>query len=182
MRMTKNVSSRLLLQFYIMRRLSHSLREFRFQDNYDCRGPLKPCSRDKHFEYCKDNEIVRMEMPEERSLVKFHDGQYQFKIPFVMYSDFKENLELIQATCPNPEKSYTKKINKHNLPSGFCVYSNASINLTGYHPPSPRLTAGPLIFSVKIPAPGTAFQCKTPAPGRKNETKSPTPHCKKSKS
>ena len=51
----------------------------------------------------------------------------------------------------------------------------AAINLTGYHPPLPRLTAGPLIFSVKIPTPGAAFQCKTPAPGSKNETKVPTP-------
>ena len=40
---------------------------------------------------------------------------------------------------------------------------HAGINFTGYHPPG--LTPGPLIFSVKIPAPGTAFQCKTPAPG-----------------
>ena len=45
----------------------------------------------------------------------------------------------------------------------------AGINLTGYHPP------GPLIFSVKIPVPGTAFQCKTPAPGSENEAKIPTP-------
>ena len=52
--------------------------------------------------------------------------------------------------------------------------NNAGINLTGYHPP-PGLTVGPLIFSVKIPTPGTAFQCKTPAPGSKNETKIPTP-------
>ena len=35
-------------------------------------------SRDKRFEYCKDNETVRIEMPKEDSFVKFHDGQYQF--------------------------------------------------------------------------------------------------------
>ena len=32
-------------------------------------------SRDKHFEYCKDNEAVRIEMPKEGSFVEFHDGQ-----------------------------------------------------------------------------------------------------------
>ena len=79
-------------------------------------------SRDKHFKYCKDNETVRIEMPEEGSLMKFHNGQYQFKTPFVMYADFKANFEPIQATNPNPEESYTKEINKH-IPSGFCVYS-----------------------------------------------------------
>ena len=49
--------------------------------------------------------------------------------------------------------------------------SYAGINFTGYHPPG--LTPGPLIFSVKIPAPGTAFSAKLRPPGRKNETKSP---------
>ena len=52
-------------------------------------------SRDKHFEYCKDNETVRIEMPEKGSFVKFHDGQYQLKTPFVMYPDFEANLEPI---------------------------------------------------------------------------------------
>ena len=41
--------------------------------------------------------------------------------------------------------------------------------------PPPGLTPGPLNFSVKIPAPGTAFQCKTPAPGSKKRNKIPTP-------
>ena len=41
--------------------------------------------------------------------------------------------------------------------------ANAGINLTGYHPPG--RTPGPLTFSVKIPALGTAFQYKTPALG-----------------
>ena len=50
---------------------------------------------------------------------------------------------------------------------------NAGINLTGYHPPG--LTPGPLIFSVKIPAPGTAFQYKTLAPGSKKRNKNPPP-------
>ena len=31
-------------------------------------------SRDKHSIYCKDNEAVRIEMPEEGSFIEFHDG------------------------------------------------------------------------------------------------------------
>ena len=57
---------------------------------------------------------------------------------------------------------------------GNRVMYYASINLTSYHPP-PGLTARPLIFSVKIGAPGTAFQCKTRSPGRKKRNKIPTP-------
>ena len=82
-------------------------------------------SRDKHFEYCKDNEIVRIEMPKEGSLLKFKSGQYQFKVPFIMYADFESILEPIEATPgqgpspnPNPESSYTNVISQH-IPSGF---------------------------------------------------------------
>ena len=80
-------------------------------------------SRDKHYEYCKDNESVRIKMPKEGSFVEFHDGQNQLKVPFVMYADFeailkptKENVRL------NPEASCTKEINKR-IPSGFCMNS-----------------------------------------------------------
>ena len=53
------------------------------------------------------------------------------------------------------------------------VFSNAGINLTGYH--LPGLTPGPLNFFVKILSPRTAFQCKTPAPGSKKRNKIFTP-------
>ena len=43
-------------------------------------------SRDNHFEYCKNNKAVRIEMPKIGSFVKFHDGQNRFKVPFVRYA------------------------------------------------------------------------------------------------
>ena len=52
-------------------------------------------------------------------------------------------------------------------------FTYASINLTGYHPPG--LTAGPLIFSAKIPTRGTVFQCKTPANGSEKTKQNPHP-------
>ena len=59
-------------------------------------------SRDKHFEYCEDNETVRIEMPKEDSFVKFHDGQYRFNVPFAMYTyaDLKQILS--QSKNPHP--------------------------------------------------------------------------------
>ena len=51
------------------------------------------------------------------------------------------------------------------------VTTYAGITLTGYTPPG--LTLRPLIFSVKIPAPGTTFQCKNPVPWSKKRNKSP---------
>ena len=46
-------------------------------------------SKDKHYTYCKDNESVKIEMPELGSFVKFHDGQNQLKVPFMMYVEFR---------------------------------------------------------------------------------------------
>ena len=61
-------------------------------------------------------------MPKEGSLVKFHDGHYQFKVPFIMYTDFEVILEPTEEPCPSSESSYTKVINQH-ISSGFCVNS-----------------------------------------------------------
>ena len=85
-------------------------------------GFFTEISRDKHFEYCMDNETVRICMPKQGSLEKFHNGQYQFKVPFIMYADFEAILEPIEGSTPNPEMPYTEEINKH-VPSGFCMNS-----------------------------------------------------------
>ena len=80
-------------------------------------GFLTEISRDRHFKYCIDSETVRICMPKKGSLLKFHNGQYKFKVPYIMYTDF----EATQAPLtPNPEVPYTERINKH-IPSGFCV-------------------------------------------------------------
>ena len=79
-------------------------------------------SRDKHYEYCKDNEAVRIEMPKEGSFMEFHNGQSQFKVPFVMCEEFEAILKPTKETNFNPDAPYTKEINQHIL-SAFCVYS-----------------------------------------------------------
>ena len=48
--------------------------------------------RDKHFEYCIDNEAVKVEMPRQGSKIRFNDGSKQMKVPFVMYADFESIL------------------------------------------------------------------------------------------
>ena len=79
-------------------------------------------SRDKHYNYCKDNEAVKVEMPKPGSLIKFPNEQNQFKVPFKMYTDFEAILRPVHGPSPSPNKPYTKKVNRH-IPSGFCVYS-----------------------------------------------------------
>ena len=52
-------------------------------------------SRNEHIGYCKDNESVRIEMPHKAPIVEYSDGQFQFKVPFIMYADFESILKLI---------------------------------------------------------------------------------------
>ena len=83
-------------------------------------GFTQESSRDQHQVYCEDNESVRVEMPKRGSTTE--DGQNQFKVPFIMYTDFESILELIESPNPNPNRSYTNEVNQHT-PSGWCVYS-----------------------------------------------------------
>ena len=79
-------------------------------------------SQDQHFEFCSDNDAVKVEMLESGSVLKFHDGQYQFKVPFIMYADFESILQPISGCSDNPNNPSNRKIDKH-VPSGFCIYS-----------------------------------------------------------
>ena len=80
-------------------------------------------SRDEHSVYCQNNEAVRIEMPKRNPTVRYSDGQYQFKVPFIMYADFESIPEPIQGACNNPNVSSTRGVNIHT-PSGWCVYSH----------------------------------------------------------
>ena len=82
-------------------------------------------SRDEHLIYCRNNEAVRIEMPNKNPIVKYSYGQYQFKVPFMMYADFESILEPIQGASNNPNISSTRGVNIHT-PSGWCVYSKFS--------------------------------------------------------
>ena len=85
-------------------------------------GFKEEASREEHIGYCKNNESVRTEMPHKGSIVEHSDGQFQFKVPFIMYVDFKPILEPIQGPVNDPTISSTRGVNNH-VPSGWCVRS-----------------------------------------------------------
>ena len=108
---------------------------------YSCmnclQGFQQEISRDKHRNYCLDNESVKVEMPHKKPIVEFCDGQYQFKVPFAMYADFESLLEPIEEPGKNPSGPWTTVTNNH-IPSGWCVYSKFAYGkvenpLTLYH-------------------------------------------------
>ena len=70
-----------------------------------------------------------MSWKEEDEWVQYHDGQYQFKVPFAIYADFESILKpmddkdrMNQLKAKQTGGSYTERINRH-VPSGWCVYS-----------------------------------------------------------
>ena len=65
-------------------------------------GFQQEISRDEHMRYCLDNETVKVEMPHKKPIVEFCNGQYQFKVPFIMYADFESLLEPIQEPSKDP--------------------------------------------------------------------------------
>ena len=81
-------------------------------------------ARDKDYEYCSSNGHVKVNMPtEEEKWLKFHDGQYQFMLPFILYADFesiakpfderyKEKMNRIKAGRKGRAPD-TEKISKH---------------------------------------------------------------------
>ena len=63
-------------------------------------------ARDKHYEYCSSNGLVKVTMPTEKEKwLKFHDGQYQFKVPFMLYADFESILKPV-------DERYRDKMNR----------------------------------------------------------------------
>ena len=92
-------------------------------------GFRRESARDKHYQYCSNNGHVKVKMPaENEKWLKFHDGQYQFKVPLMLYADFESIIKLVDEqyrdkmntmkTDRKGKASYTEKINKH-VPSGW---------------------------------------------------------------
>ena len=52
-------------------------------------GFKEESSRDEHIGYCIDNKSVKVEMPYGNLIVQYSDGQFQFKVPSIMYADFE---------------------------------------------------------------------------------------------
>ena len=85
-------------------------------------GFHKKFPRDEHMKCCLNNESVKVEMSHKRPIAEFCDGQYQFKVPFIMYADFESLLEPIQGSSKGPSGPWTTPINNH-IPFGWCVWN-----------------------------------------------------------
>ena len=95
------------------------------EKSYFCDRCLNPfwCeeSLNKHLEYCSNHEAVKIEIPDEGTILKFKNYHRSEWVPFMIYVDTESLTKQIQSCEPDPEKSYTKKYQKHELIS-FSYY------------------------------------------------------------
>jgi len=60
-------------------------------------------------------------MPERGSIIHFEHHNHSQKVPTVAYADYESFTTSIDPCQPSPDKSFTKKYQKHE-PFGFCFY------------------------------------------------------------
>ena len=88
----------------------------------NCFNSVKsPDSLDKHKEYCYNNECVKISMPPPNTFLRFKNFRYSEKAPFAIYADFESLIKPMDNCDPDPNRSYTKKYQKHE-PISFCYY------------------------------------------------------------
>ena len=84
-------------------------------------GFKSPDSLDKHKEYCYNNECVKISMPPQNTFLRFKNFRYSEKAPFAIYADFESLIKPMDNCNPDPNRSYTKKYQKHE-PISFSYY------------------------------------------------------------
>ena len=84
-------------------------------------------SLEKHKKYCYENESVKTTMPPPGTYLRFKNFLHSEKAPFAIYADFESLIKPMDNCNPDPNKSYTKKYQKHE-PISFSYYINSSID------------------------------------------------------
>ena len=89
---------------------------------YRCLNPFwSHKSLEKHWEYCRNHEAVKINMPKEGTILRFKHHERSEKLPFIIYADTEALIKEMQNCDPNPQNSYTKKYQKHE-PISFSYY------------------------------------------------------------
>ena len=78
-------------------------------------------SLNKYKEYCYENKSVKITMPPQNTYLRFKNFHHSEKAPFAVYADFESLIKPLDNCDPDPNKSYTKKYQKHE-PISFSYY------------------------------------------------------------
>ena len=89
-----------------------------------------PEKLENHKKYCEEEESVKITMPPPNTFIEFKNFVHSEKAPFAIYADFESVLKPLDNCNPDPNRSYTKKYNKHEAVS--FVYYIKSFNESVY--------------------------------------------------
>ena len=78
-------------------------------------------SLNKHKEHCYENKSVKITMPPQNTYLRFKNFHHSEKAPIAVYADFESLIKPLDNCDPDPNKSYTKKYQKHE-PISFSYY------------------------------------------------------------
>ena len=78
-------------------------------------------SLNKHKEHCYENKSIKINMPPQNTYLRFKNFHHSEKAPFAVYADFESLIKPMDNCDPDPNKSYTKKYQKHE-PISFSYY------------------------------------------------------------
>ena len=78
-------------------------------------------SLEKHWEYCRNHEAVKINMPEKGTMLRFKHHERSDRVPFIIYADTEALIKEMHNCDPNPQSSYTKKYQEHE-PISFSYY------------------------------------------------------------
>ena len=95
----------------------------------------EPEKLEHHKEYCSEEDSVKINMPPPETYLKFKNFLHSERAPFAVYADFESIVKPIDSCEPDPNRSYTKKYQKHE-PVSF-VYYIKSFN-EGVYPSTKR--------------------------------------------
>ena len=84
-------------------------------------GYDEPEKLEQHKEYCNESESIKINMPSPDTYIKFKNFLYSERAPFAVYADFESIVKPLDTCEPDPNKSYTKKYQKHK-PVSFVYY------------------------------------------------------------
>ena len=84
-------------------------------------GYDEPEKLKQHKEYCNETESIKINMPPPDTYIKFKNFLYSERAPFAVYADFESIVKPLDTCEPDPNKSYTKKYQKHE-PVSFVYY------------------------------------------------------------
>ena len=76
-----------------------------------------------YHEYCKSPKAIEIELPKEGTKIYFKNHDRSRRVSFIVYADFESFTSQLSTCQPNPDKSHTKRYQKHSPADFVAIWS-----------------------------------------------------------